>query len=269
MSAVINSKNIENIENIVLTVPKINPTTKSLSAAIINNDTKSGLYIETPYAITPFGVGAYDPNGNLEESKKNYTISLKEVAGPGEDQASVTHFFNILRDLDEKIIDWGVEHSQLIFKKTYTPAQKGIVEALYKRCVKKSTPGKDGTVYPDRIDLKIMKKEDGSPDVNVFKDSPTPVELPSFASFDGLVNKGSSIKTIVQARIYFMPGSFGMNLKVIQIKIPTGVQKVGKPITYAFSEPIVAATSSSASASAGATDDSAYDSEVDVGEQDV
>ena len=267
MSAVVTAKNFT-IENVVLTVPKLN-TNKNLTAAIINGSTKSGLYIETPYCISPFGVSAYDPNNSADETKKSYTLSLKATAGSNDEQANVEAFFNILRALDEMMIDWGVQHSQLIFKKTYTSAQRGIVEALYKRCVKAST-GKDGTVYPDRIDLKVMKKEDNSPDVNLFKDSPNAILLASFAELEGHIPKGSTVKAIIQPRIYFMPGSFGMNIKVIQIKVPNGIQRPGKPLTYAFSDPIVA-PSASASASVPKDDDEAENSEVevDVDEHDV
>lgn len=266
-SAVVTSKNFD-VETVVLTVPKPNAN-KNLTAAIINGATKSGLYIETPYCISPFGVSAYDAGNTNDESKKSYTLSLKATAGANDEQANVEQLFNILRALDEKMIDWGVQHSQLIFKKTYTSSQRSIVEALYKRCVKSSV-GKDGTVYPDRIDLKIMKKEDNSPDVYLYKDSPNAINLGSFAELETLVTKGATVKAIIQPRIYFMPGSFGMNVKVIQIKVPQGVQKPGKPLTYAFSDPIVATASASSSASAEATsDDKAYDSEVDVDEHDV
>jgi hypothetical protein len=237
MQSVINSNNIKDVKDIILTTPKPNSATKNLSAAILNGLSKTGLYIEIPYTIAPFGVSAYDPNKTSDESKKSFTLSLKATAGNGDDQAKVDHLFKIMREIENAMIDWGIQHSQLIFKKKYdpTPAHKGIVEALYKKCIKQSV-GKDGTVYPDRFDVKIMKKEDGSPDILVFKNSPNPLEIKSFAELESLVTKGMAVKAIIQPRIYFMPGSYGMNIKLIQLKLPNNSQKIGRPIAYAFEE---------------------------------
>ena len=225
-----------NPDNIIFTAPKANKN-KGLSAAIINNLTKSSLYMETPYCLAPFGLSFYDPTNGADESKKNWSLSIKASPGSLESSENVNHFFDSVRAIDEKMIDWGLEHSQLIFKKAYKPNQRSIVEALYKRCVKPSV-GKDGTVYPDKMDIKINKKEDGSPDILVYKDSPEPVNLSSWSEFQELITKGMPVKVIAQFKIFIIPGSYGMTLRAVQIKIPS-VSRVAKPTIYAFADPIV------------------------------
>jgi len=63
-------------ENIIFTAPKANKN-KGLSAAIINNLTKSSLYMETPYCLAPFGLSFYDPTNGADESKKIGLYLLK------------------------------------------------------------------------------------------------------------------------------------------------------------------------------------------------
>ena len=222
------------LEDVILTTPKPNKN-KGLSAAIINGKTKASLYMETPYCKTPFGASAYDPTNGADETKKSWSLTMMAVPGANESEENVKVFHELLKSIDEKMIDWGIEHSMLIFKKAYKPSQRGIVEALYKRCVKPSV-GKDGTVYSDRFDFKIMKNELGLPDLQVFKDSATPLSLDSWDTLQQTILKGMPIKAIIQFRVFIIPGSFGLSLKSLQIKIPN-VSRISKPVSYAFSEP--------------------------------
>ena len=224
------------VEDVILTTPKPNKN-KGLSAAIINGKTKASLYVEAPYCKSPFGVSVYDPTNGADETKKSWSLTMMAAPGANESEENVKVFHELLKSIDEKMIDWGIEHSALIFKKAYKPSQRGIVEALYKRCVKPSV-GKDGTVYPDKMDIKINKKEDGSPDILVYKDSPEPVNLSSWSEFQELITKGMPVKVIAQFKIFIIPGSYGMTLRAVQIKIPS-VSRVAKPTIYAFADPIV------------------------------
>ena len=181
---------------------------------------------------------------------------LEEQEEP-EDQEDINNLFNYLKQLDEKAIDFAILNSQTIFKKKYEASQRGIlVDLLYNRCVKPSV-GKDGTVYPDKMDIKINKKEDGSPDILVYKDSPEPVNLSSWSEFQELITKGMPVKVIAQFKIFIIPGSYGMTLRAVQIKIPS-VSRVAKPTIYAFADPIVPSDKASEE-----------DEEVEVDEEDV
>jgi hypothetical protein len=231
-----------NIENTVLTVPKLNKV-KQLSAGIINTTTRSALYIETPYLINAFGLTYYDGGKEVKEEDRQWSLSLKAVGGQGQAPEDVVTLFEFLKQLDEKTIDYGIEHSQTIFKKKYTQEQRNIlVDLLYNRGVKPSV-GSDGTVYPDRITLKVMKNDQKLPELMVFKDSEKPLNIDSWETLQGLISKGMPIKAIIQPKWYFVNGKMGINYRVLQVKLPNQ-ERIGRPLGYAFSEPPSAVTKS-------------------------
>jgi hypothetical protein len=233
MQSVLTSKTLD-IETTIITNPKLNKS-KQLSAGIINSKTRSALYIETPYLINPFGVSSYDGGKTITDEQRTYSLSLKATGGQSENNEEIQTLFNYLKELDEKAIDYGIANSQQIFKKKYEESQRSIlVDLLYNRCVKPSVAA-DGTVYPDKITLKIMKNDQMKPDVLVFKDSPTPLEINSWDDLQNIIPKGSAVKAIMQPKLYFVNGKMGINFRVLQIKLPN-FEKIGKPITYAFSE---------------------------------
>jgi hypothetical protein len=244
MQSVLTAKSLD-IETTLITNPKLNKN-KQLSAGIINSKTRSAVYIETPYLINPFGISSYDGGKTITEEQRTYSLSLKAAGGQSENTEEIQALFNYLKALDEKAIDYGLLHSQQIFKKKYEESQRNIlVDLLYNRCVKPSV-STDGTVYPDKITLKVMKNEQMKPDVLVFKDSPTPLEINSWDDLQNVVPKGTAIKVIMQPRLYFVNGKMGINFRVLQIKLPN-FEKVGRPITYAFSETPSEVSSSSSS----------------------
>ena len=227
-----------NIENVAITSLRTDKVTKRLSAAIIDQLTRSALYIQTTNLIAPFGVSAYDGgNGKgIQEESKSWSLVLKAAGGPNENIEEITFLMNFLKALDEKAIDYAMTNSFAIFKKKYDSSQRGVVtDLLYNRCVKPSVSS-DGTVYPDKITLKVMKNENMLPDVLVFKNSPDPLEITGWDMLQSLVPKGTPIQAIVQPRLYFVNGKMGINFRVLQIKLPN-FEKVGRPVSYAFSEP--------------------------------
>ena len=237
MQSVSNAKNL-NIETTLITNPKLNKN-KQLSAGIINAVTHSAVYIETPYLINPFGLSSFDGgNGKgMQEEAKTWSLVLKAAGGQNENVEDIANLFAYLKALDEKAIDFAILHSQTIFKKKYDDSQRSIiVDLLYNRCVKPSIAA-DGTVYPDKITMKVMKNDQMLPDVLVFKSSPTPIEISSWEMLQNIIPKGSPIKVIMQPRLYFVNGKMGINCRVLQIKLPN-VEKVGRPLTYAFSDTI-------------------------------
>ena len=235
MQSVLTAKSL-NIETIVISNPKINKTNKQLTAAILNETTKSALYIETPYLINPFGVTSYDGGKTISEEQRSYSLSIKAQGRQNESVDEINVLFDTLKKLDEKAIDYCQTHSQTIFKKKYESHQRDILaDLLFNRGVKPSI-GKDGTVYPDKISLKIMKNDKLQPEILVFKDSDKPLEISSFDELIANIPSGLAIKVILQPKIYFVNGKAGINYRVLQVKLPN-FEKVGRPTGYAFSEP--------------------------------
>ena len=226
-----------NIDNVTLTNLKVDKITKRLSAGIIDQITRSSLYIQTTDLIAPFGVSAYDGgNGkSTQEESKTWSLVLKAAGGQNENIDEINILIKFLKALDEKAIDYAMNNSYAIFKKKYESSQRAVVtDLLYNRCVKPSVSS-DGTVYPDKITLKIMKNDQMLPDVLVFKNSPEPLEINSWEMLQSLIPKGTPIKAIIQPKAYFVNGKMGINFRVLQIKLPN-FEKVGRPVTYAFSE---------------------------------
>lgn len=235
MQSVLTAKCLD-IKTTVITNPKLNKN-KQLTAGIINELTRSALYIETPYLVNPFGITSYDGGKVISEEQRTWSVTLKALGSQTENPDDVIKLFNFLKELDEKAIDYGLLHSLQFFKKKYEQSQRSIlVDLLYNRCIKPSI-GSDGTVYPDKITLKIMKNDMMLPDVLVFKDSPNPLEINSWEALQNLVGKGMPIKVIMQPRLYFVNNKMGINARVLQIKLPN-YEKIGRPIKYAFSEEI-------------------------------
>jgi len=218
------------INNVIITDLKLNQK-KQLTAGIINGKTNSALFIETPYLINPFGVSAYD-SGGLKEEQKSYSLSLKAVGGSNETPENVKKFFDFFKQLDDKVVQYGITNSEKIFKKKY---DETLVRAFFNTGIKPSPLGPDGTPYPDKISVKINKKEDFSPDLLIFKDSQHPLEIHSWEELQNNILKGTAVKCIIQPKFYIVNGKFGINFRVLQIKIPS-IQKVSRPITYAFSD---------------------------------
>jgi hypothetical protein len=227
------SVNSLNIEDIAITNPKLNKD-KRLTAGIINTSTNSGAFIQTPSLFNAFGVSSFGES-------ESYSISLKAIGNQNENPDDISKLFNFLKNLDNIAVDYGIKHSLTIFKKKYTEDQRSIMEdLLYNKCVKSSV-GSDGTVYPDKITLKIMKKDvDNTPDLLVFKDDGTknmkePLEITGWEHLQSLIPKNTPIKAIIQPKIYFVNSKMGINFKVWQILLPN-FERVGRPISYAFSD---------------------------------
>jgi hypothetical protein len=276
------SASIDADEDLIFTKAKKNDKGK-VQGSLLHKDIKKSFYIETPYLIIPFSASTYNPSGTVPIQDQNWSLSVKASPGNGDSQENVDKFFNIFRILEQRVIDWALENSLLVFGKTYKPEQRTIVEALLeKKKLIKSSVDKEGNSYPDRIDFKFSKDDNNKPDVLIFRDSSVPLEVNSFAEIVELIPKGSAIKAIIHPTLYIMPGGCGIRLRIVQIKLANNAQKLGKPITYAFSDPVVETnkveltddeknknTVQSINDSNLELSNDAYDSEVEVDEEDV
>jgi hypothetical protein len=282
-STVTNVFNFSTIDanELILTKAKKNEKGK-VQASLLHPDIKKSCYIQTPYLIAPFSPSTYNPNNNVPEVEQNWSLSVKASPGNGDSQENVDNFFDIFRKLEQRIVDWALENSLLVFGKVYKPEQRTIIEALLeKKKLIKTSVDKEGNAYPDRIDFKFSRDENNKPDVLIFRDTAVPLQVNSFAEIVELIPKGSAIKAIIHPTLYVMPGGCGIRLRIVQIKLANNSQKLGKPITYAFSDPVddskkVELTddeknkiSSNDDSNIEVSNEEAYDSEVDVGEEDV
>ena len=241
MSTVITPRDF-NATNISATKPKLNKYKRLQSLLLYSKDSgtsKSPLYIETPEGIiSQFGLSRYE-KGNT--GTFDYSLPMTARSSLQSEADAIENFFEQLRGLDNFMIDYGVQFSKQIFGKEYTEEQRGIVEAMYSPCVRQKKDD-EGNMYPPNISPKISKvyvenrQGDGTPDIEVYMGSESPLTVNGWQSLMDILPKRTPITAIMQPRIWFVSGRFGITLRVLQLKV-LSVSKSGPPRGYSFSKP--------------------------------
>ena len=230
MQLTINPKDINVIQKLTITKPKQDKKTKRLISAILYNGNPA--YFETPEIRAPFGLSKYEKGTS---GTYDYSLPLKAVGGPGESQELVENFFQQLAEIDNYMINYGVTYSKEIFGKVYNEQQKGIVEALFSRGVKTGQDN-DGNNYPPKISPKIAKAyESERPDLLIFRQSATPVDLDDWDKLGEVLVAGLPVRAIIQPKAWFIAGKFGITYRILQLKLPDEKKALGRPTSYAFS----------------------------------
>lgn len=179
----------------------------------------SPFFIETEWGRSPFGVRSFDGG-----EKTNYSLNIS-LTPDGQ-------FVENLRQMDEFMIDFGIEHSKIIFKQKYSAAQREVVRAMYTSVVKQSEEGD----YPPRIAPKIQKKgvDNPAPNVLFYHSETEEVDIENFQQLEKLVPKGSRVKALVSLRPWYISGRYGVSMTVQQLLVPKISN--GRPTTYAFND---------------------------------
>jgi hypothetical protein len=199
-------------------------TSSTIASTLLYNG--NTVIIEAPYLIAPFGVTQYEKGDsgskdwslNLQQSP-HFDSSMSEKDKESE-KILVEKWFDQWRAIDEMMIDFGLQHSKMLFGKEYNKDQRGNVEDRYTPIVKKSTS--ESGAYPDRIQPKIYANREDmkKPDMNCFNTDLEKVEIDSFEELTKLLPKGSAPKTMLIPRIWFISGKFGLTLSVNQMVLP-------------------------------------------------
>ena len=196
------------------------------------------LHLETPWLRTPFGASMFEKDG-----KRRYSLALNPSGpnmGDEEEQDTINSFFDELEATDQLLLKYGWEHRAAGFL-SEEPEVEAVVRALYSRCIKQDKAKE----YPRRLNLTLPKGRDEEnkvvetmPDFDVFMGSEDPLDVDHFdqllASEGGYIEKGCFCRCIIQPRIWFIAGKYGLswNLRAIELRVQPKVQYRGK---YAFS----------------------------------
>ena len=113
---------------------------KEKTSAFIQYD-KKPLWLETPWCRTPFGVSSYTAGGSDSAS---WSVGLSRTEGGLDDNELCNQFFDELLNLQNYMVTFGVENSEMIFGEKKI---KEVVEALTGKFVKQDKDNK----YPPRI----------------------------------------------------------------------------------------------------------------------
>ena len=227
-----------NANQITGTVP--NKKGDRLQALLLYDNTP--FLLETPALKVPFGVNRFGEksDGSIDASKALGAYSMN-MSAQGKDntperQAVVKSFFDNLEEMDKVLLKYGIEHSKAIFGKVHQ--HEAVVEALFTPTIKRSED-KEGNPYPHRIAPKIPADYDDEtkPSVKVFQDTQEDLNVDgfTFTELKEIVGKGTFVAAILQPRLWFISGKYGITWKVVQMKVHAK-KTFGKPTSYAFSD---------------------------------
>ncbi len=192
----------------------------------------SAFMIETP-TMHSFGVGSYKDEKKGFEGKHRLTCTRRP--GGNDTEETVNAFFDFLKSLDEKMIDFLIEHSDVIMKESFTEEDRRTVASKYKkyRLVKEKKNEATGEVYPPsfRGGFQIL---DDVPQVRLIKGK-TEIPINSFADLEEHVPKNSNVRAVIQPSIYFLDDIGGMRFTVRFMKVPE-VTKMSMPTNFQFSD---------------------------------
>ncbi len=208
--------------------PIINPNNNVYNTIMLYDNVP--FVLETPYLKNPFGVKKYKKgNSNIEER----SITLMSCGTYTDSQDSINNFFNQLKKIDNLMILFGEKYSEKLFGKKMTIQE---VETIYDKGVRGKLD-QNGFPYPDKISPRIMKTKDNYPKIVIFQSSKTPLEINSWEDLDVTIESGTSLRGIIQPKIYLSKERFGILYEYHQIKLPSLVTKNKLSLgTYCFSD---------------------------------
>jgi hypothetical protein len=204
-----------NPNTLEFTAPKLNK--KKKLCGYINKNNKNVAF-ETPHGLAPFGVSFYDPDNS---GKRSYSINISASGKNPDDNDAINAYYEKWVEFDNLMVDYGVEHSKLIFGKQKS---REVVLEAYTKVIKVDDEGE----YPMRLSPKIKEsyenqKATGKPDVKVFTktDSGKYVQkhVNSYDDLVELVPKQSYVKAVIKPYMWFINKKFGVSMSVAQLLI--------------------------------------------------
>jgi hypothetical protein len=225
---VVRFKELDIEKHLVIHKPVLNSKTNIYNALFLYNDIP--FILETPYLKNPFGVTKYQKGMD----KVARSITIMSSGTYTDTQEVITHFFNQLKKIDEVMIIYGEKYSEMLFGKKMT---KDEVKDIYESGVRGKLD-KNGIPYPDKISPKVLEDDETkNPKIVVFKNTKVPLTINSWEDFEKIIEAGTSLRAIIQPRLFFMKNKFGIVYEYHQIKLPSIITKSDiKMGTYSFSE---------------------------------
>lgn len=166
------------------------------------------LIMQTPELTAPFGITKWSGDGKAPD-KFTLELSLK-----GRDEReNVRRFYDVLEELDTKIVQDAMENSMSWLKKKYTSTE--VVQALYTPMIKYAKDKNTGEItdkYPPTFRLSLPHK-DGKFSCEVYDKNRELMDLQALET-----TKGCRMTAICQATgIWVAGGKFGCSWKVVQL----------------------------------------------------
>lgn len=211
MSAVLLSNEF-NVSNVSFTEPKKNQMGGQNVLINYNNSGRTGpLIIQTPRLRAPFGADRQEPDGG---GPVRYSVNLTVNSSEG----PIGQFYKIIQDLEEHVLNTGVEMSDKWFGKKKS---KEVVAELMRSVVKHP---KDKDKYDPSLKLKLPYNDKG-PQFNLEDDKKQPINVWIDGEIDiSNIPKGSEMVCVIQCTgVYFIGKSqFGIGFKILKARVYQG-----------------------------------------------
>lgn len=226
---------------------------------------------ETPTTHT-FGVGRFEDKAN-PAIKGKYSLTFTQRPGGSETQETVDRFFDFMKALDEKIIDFMIENSQQILGEQYGPEDRKVVAGMYKknRLIKAPKLDKEKNPYPSAFKAGFYTRGDEkegevvTPSVSLMRGK-SMVEISTFEELCEAVPKNANVRAILVPKMYFISGMCGLKWTVQFMKIPE-VKKMTMPKTFTFSDEDGETTAGAGAGAEAATEEVVEDDEAEEEEE--
>ena len=188
---------------------KISDTIQQLEISEYNNrkivlSTTHGLpmRIQFPRLYMPFGVSGFTPE--VGNTKYNIDFALK---GYDEEGSYINNFYNILRQIEDKIIQAVANQSEAIFDKKMTPEE---LLPMFNSNIKESMDREPKFRVKVDTDINNVIK------ANVFDSNKTPLKN---VATQGLYARNSGHAIVELNSVYFLNKKFGCTWKLYQLMV--------------------------------------------------
>lgn len=188
---------------------KISDTIQQLEISEYNNrkivlSTTHGLpmRIQFPRLYMPFGVSGFTPE--VGNTKYNIDFALK---GYDEEGSYINNFYNILRQIEDKIIQAVANQSEAIFNKKMTPEE---LIPMFNSNIKESMDREPKFRVKVDTDINNVIKS------NVFDSNKTPLKN---VATQGLYARNSGHAIVEINSVYFLNKKFGCTWKLHQLMV--------------------------------------------------
>jgi hypothetical protein len=163
----------------------------------LNYNGKQKLCLQTPWMFAPFGISEFVD----EKTGPKYSL---DVSFKGLDSdPKIKTFHDKMKELDEKILEQGVNSSKQWFGKIM---KKVVLEELFRPVVK---PAKDPEKYSPTIKFKIMNVNQ----VEIYDTDKNKLTMDQIVS-------GSQVQAIIEcASVWFVNKTFGVTWKLVQLQL--------------------------------------------------
>lgn len=212
----------------------------------LNHDS-SQLFVQTPEMNIPFDSGTYYAE-NDNSGKFAIKVSMDNMAN----NPQMKEFHDMLAQLDEKIMNDGIENSFAWFKKKNPNAD--VIRELYTPMVKVSVDretGEPNGKWAPSMQFKIVRR-DGKVLCDCYNSDKKEIQTSGEEAVDleTMFKKGSKVKMILKCNgLWVASGKFGCTWKAEQIRIntPVGIsgyafdsdeEDVGEPLTRQSTAPV-------------------------------